>query len=207
MTTDIPIELLEREDWAFEVTVDGHAYRVVWLTYIRNTDGFEENHLVATRDGVSFHNDASEVAAVVEAAVAYRTHQLKKERHVDYNAAIDYKQPILALARRAWAGEFLGQSPVNFLYVQRVAEILELGFIKTRELSEELAKEGKLRLVGNILFPYDTPKLGSTVSVNDSIYVTEGKVTHVFENDVFAVTKDNGVTENYLARQLTVLEF
>lgn len=159
--TNPPYEILKREDWVFELTVDGDNYRVIWMNNIRTFDSYEEHRLTVSKNGAE-HEDRDDLntRAVIEAAHAYRIRQLHLEYGLDDSMFIvrkdrreRLKEVILDLAERSWKDEFLGQYLFGFLYTETVVEILKArdGY----ELISELIAEKKLGLNGAILISYE----------------------------------------------------
>lgn len=160
MTAHPPYEIITREDWVFELTVDGDCYRVIWLNNIRTFDGYEEHRLTVFKNGIEPKDsqDTNSIAAT-KAAQAYRIFQLQAEYRLNDellffdNRKEKMKRIILELAERAWGDEFLGQDLYGFLYAQTVSKILDERDIH-RWLSELIAEE-KIGLNGAILIPYE----------------------------------------------------
>lgn len=157
-----PYKITKREDWVFELTVDGATYRVVWMNYIREADGYEEHNLTTFKDGVSADNSDVNTSAAVEAARAYRMTQLKNEYGLVNpgfefysNRTAKLKEIILALAQRSWGSEYLGQYHYSWFYIQDVAAALDIEMTEAISLVDELMDEEKIGLNGFILIPHE----------------------------------------------------
>lgn len=153
-------ELVKRDDWVFELKVDGHEYRVIWQHISRkDANGVGEHWIVVEKDGKEVREDGDLARA---AAQTYRQLQVRGEYKfpdfIDYANNIDeypekrkerLKEIILDLFERVQKGEYLGQYNNELIYVQEVQRILDEH--DTLSLVDELVAENRLGLNGMIL--------------------------------------------------------
>lgn len=155
-------DLKYSEDWTLIVTAEGKSYKFVWAGY--ELEGFDQKeHLIWVVDGLGERvNNTPNGIHTKEAAVAYRISQLRKEYfseidQVDFLLNIHeiMKNVVEDVAQRSFAGEYVGQTSSQNLYLQTVVKILDTTMEIGNNLVKELIAEKRLGIAGNVLIPYE----------------------------------------------------
>lgn len=154
-----------RDDWVFELKADKSHLKVIWQYASRVSDGYGEHFLIVEdckKDNADTNNTVQQTEhyGAVEAARAYRIHELQKEYDLPNSLSMvgknwrdTVKETILDLKRRADSGEYMAQHHNEHFYVQHAEDIIGR-YYDVLEIVDELVQEGKLGLNGMILIDY-----------------------------------------------------
>jgi len=153
-------------DWTLGLSFQGYALEFRWRE-LYSSQGKSMGHYgflqaagspdSSEGDEYSFSREEGWLRdALRKAASTLRRSEIRKDiptTGFEWVASDEPKKAmILELFHRSEQGEYLGQISHNQnLYVQDLAAILDLGFVRTRDLVDELVAEGKIGLDGMIL--------------------------------------------------------
>lgn len=162
-------EIVAKPKWATAVFYEGKLFEFAWCDYFRVVDG--DNELMQSGFRVLVDGEIpqdgnlnAQHKVILQNIVKVRMVEVREELLKDfgfedkyfYSSNIDrLAEMIMKIYERVCAGEFVGQY-LDFIYVQEVAEILDVKMEKVLEvIAEKLRPEKKLDLNGMILWDYE----------------------------------------------------
>lgn len=162
-------EIVAKPKWAIAVFYEGKLFEYAWCNYFRVVDGnneFVQSGFRVLVDGERPQNDelTAPHKTILQNIVKIRMVEVREELLKDfafedkhfYSSNIDrLSEMIMKIYEKACKGEFVGQY-IDFIYVQEVAEILDVKMEKILEaIAKKLRPEKKLDLNGMILWDYE----------------------------------------------------
>ena len=161
-------EIVARPKWAIAVFYEGKLFEYAWCNYFRVVDGnneFVQSGFRVLVDGERHQNDelTAPHKTILQNIVKVRMVEVREELLKDFGFEDKYSyfsnidrlaEMIMKIYEKVCKGEFVGQY-IDFIYVQEVAEILDVKMEKILEaIAKKLRPEKKLDLNGMILWDY-----------------------------------------------------
>jgi hypothetical protein len=141
--------------WEIEITHNSVHYLVVWVVYTDPESGYIQGNLdtfIITEDGAISLSDKIKETNVLAAAKALRWSEIQAEQKVSLTTPRLHviENLVESIFNRSQKAEFVGQNGAN-VYYQEVAKIIGYPEKEVYKAAQNLTKQGKLGLSGNIL--------------------------------------------------------
>lgn len=147
-------------NWEIEIIHDSIHYLVVWVVYTDPDNGYMQGNLdtfIITEEGANNLSDRKNETSIIAAAKALRWAEIQSDQIKVNNIEVLTTSRLHVIEKlvenifnRSQAAEFVGQNGASVHY-QEVAKIIGYPEREVYKAVQNLAKEGKMGLSGNVL--------------------------------------------------------